>query len=413
MAPPVPVTPIRLLVLARTPFRPDDLAAGDLEEVAQTVVVHRVKALPAAIDELEPSVVLVDTTFSKGRWVGAIEQARDLAPDAGVLALTPSPAPADDVARAVRAGAIGFIEAGGEPNEIAAAISAAHRGESWMPPDETRAVLGAVASDLEVTGRERRARLTGIVIALIPLAGVVAALLSLFWRTYLGQIGVRPVDIGVDPSSRVVDAIRQLFLLLGGFGPLVFVNTWLDLLRRSGANRGALGRVLSHRRLAAALMSILILAATSVLAIGPDLALVVLIGPAVGLALLARALDLSDQLPEFLGIQRVSAATVMVGGLVVLLGFFGGVAGEAWLRGPEFGREGVRGWITPRAIGFKAQPVRAINVETGGPPREVLYLGGNADLYVLVDPCDGDEVDMVSVSRHRLEVIDRVTCPGD
>jgi hypothetical protein len=40
----------------------------------------------------------------------------------------------------------------------------------------------------------------------------------------------------------------------------------------------------------------------------------------------------------------------------------------------------------------------------------VLYLGGNADLYVLVYPCDDDEVEYVSVGSTRLVVIDEVTC---
>ena len=39
------------------------------------------------------------------------------------------------------------------------------------------------------------------------------------------------------------------------------------------------------------------------------------------------------------------------------------------------------------------------------------YSGGNADLYVLVDVCDNDRVDYVSVSTQRLVVIDEVTCP--
>lgn len=43
--------------------------------------------------------------------------------------------------------------------------------------------------------------------------------------------------------------------------------------------------------------------------------------------------------------------------------------------------------------------------------RDALYLGGNADLYVLVDPCRDDEIEMVSVGAHRLEVIDEVSCP--
>ena len=44
------------------------------------------------------------------------------------------------------------------------------------------------------------------------------------------------------------------------------------------------------------------------------------------------------------------------------------------------------------------------------PPREVLYLGGNADLYVLVDPCNDDAVEMMSVGSSRIDIIDEVTC---
>ena len=43
----------------------------------------------------------------------------------------------------------------------------------------------------------------------------------------------------------------------------------------------------------------------------------------------------------------------------------------------------------------------------------MLYLGGNADLYVLVDPCNDQEVEMVPVSTRRLVVIDEITCADD
>ena len=42
--------------------------------------------------------------------------------------------------------------------------------------------------------------------------------------------------------------------------------------------------------------------------------------------------------------------------------------------------------------------------------RQLLYLGGNGQVYVLVDPCNGNDVEYVSVVRHRLEVIDEITC---
>jgi len=64
-----------------------------------------------------------------------------------------------------------------------------------------------------------------------------------------------------------------------------------------------------------------------------------------------------------------------------------------------------------RLIGFRAQPVLHTDVGGDGATREVLYLGGNADLYVFVDPCNDNEVDFVSVGSSRLENIDTVTCP--
>jgi hypothetical protein len=101
---------------------------------------------------------------------------------------------------------------------------------------------------------------------------------------------------------------------------------------------------------------------------------------------------------------------VLAAGLVALLGFLAVLALEVMLVGPDLGTRGERGVIVPRVIGFNAQPVRATNVNTGGPPRELLYLGGNADLYVLVDPCNDNEIEMVSVGAHRLVVIDEITC---
>lgn len=41
------------------------------------------------------------------------------------------------------------------------------------------------------------------------------------------------------------------------------------------------------------------------------------------------------------------------------------------------------------------------------PTQEVLYLGGNADLAVVVDTCD-DRVELVSARLTRLDVIERV-----
>ena len=38
-------------------------------------------------------------------------------------------------------------------------------------------------------------------------------------------------------------------------------------------------------------------------------------------------------------------------------------------------------------------------------------MSGDADLYVLVDPCNDDTVELVPVGSTRLVVIDEITCP--
>lgn len=401
---------MRILLLARRPYGLAQLGVDELGVVESSTLIRSTDALQTAIEESRPNVIVVDARLPDEAGIRAIEDVRLWAKGAAVLALTSSPAPPDEVALATRAGAQGFVEVDSPPAEVASALQAVHRGEAWLPPDETHAVLTSVAGDLDTTRAERRSRLTGIVIALIPLAGVMAAVLSLLWRRYLGDIGVRPVDIAVDPGSRVVDAVSSIFLLIGIVGPLVFIHTWLDLLRNSPINREPFAALLSRRRLAGGVMFVLILGFGLLLSWGPDELLVLVIGPLTALAILARALDLSDQLPRFLRIERVSPTKVLVGGTAALLLFLGLLGAEAIYRGPQFGPEGARGWIAPHVLGFSAQPVRVFNVETRDPPRELLYLGGNADLYVLVDPCNDDNVEYVSVGRHRLEVIDKVTC---
>jgi DNA-binding NarL/FixJ family response regulator len=401
---------LRLLVVARQPLRLDDVVPEELtDEIDDSRLIRRSSALEVAIDEVDPNVVLVDTNYPGHRGFDAITELLARAPDARVLALTPDPPPHADVARAARAGAIGFIDVNAEPAEFAEAIRTVAGGDHWMPSDVTRAVLADTADDLDVTSAERRSRLTGILIAFIPLAGLIAALLSLLWRRYLAQIGVRPVDLAIDPASRVIDALFTLLLVIALFGPLVFVSTWLDLIRQSRLSRGPVAGLLRHPHLAWLLTAIVVLAVSLFFATGTGIFAVLVIGPIVTLALLARAIDLSDELPPALRIQA-SPIRTLVGALSVLLAFLAVVTVEVTVVGPDFGPGGARGFLAPTVLGFSAQPMQAYDVDTGGPPRAVLYLGGNADLYVLVDPCNDDEVEFVSVGSQRLVVIDEVTC---
>jgi len=403
---------IRLLVVARRPFRLDELDLSARDDVEGVRLVRRVNQIATTLEEYDANVALIDTGFPEGAGYEAIGHVTALAAGARVVALTPDPSPPDDVARATRAGAAGFLDVDAEPDEFAAALHAVANGGTWFPDEEVRGVLCAVADDLDSTSAERRSRMTGILIGLIPVTGVIAALLAFMWRMYLGQIGVRPVDLAIDPASRVVDAVVNISLILGIFGPLLFVGSWLDLLRGSRLDQGPIGRLLDRPRAAHVLASVGVLTVTALMAVGIDLVLVTVVGPTVAIAIIARAAGLSDELPRFLRLEKVRPMKMLVGAGAAFIVFMAVLAGETIFIGPDLDTGGAGGWIAPRILGFKAQPMQAFDVDAGGEPREVLYLGGNADLYVLVDPCEDNTVELVSVGSTRLVVIDEVTCSG-
>lgn len=402
---------LRVLVFAGQPFALDDLGpeVGDRYLVR---MIRRPEDLEATLDDFEPRVVLVDTALSDGAGLAAIDEVLVHAPGIRVLALTPAPPPEDQVALAARAGAVGFVDVDAESETYAEAIDAVSRGEKWFPPDATRRVLASVADDLDTTHSERRSRLTGVVIALVPLTGLIAAIQTGFWRKYMGQIGVRPVDLAVDPASRVIDAIVAILLVFGVVGPLLLIGNWLDMLEESRLNRGPIAWLLERRKLAHILASASWLAIAAVMAIGPETGLVVIVGPLVFISILAKMLDASDELPRVLRITGVGTRGLIVASLAAAFLFIGTVGYETLMVGPDLRTDGAHGILAPKVLGIRAQPMRAVNVDSGE-ASDLLYLGGNADLYVLVDPCDDDRVDYVSVGAHRLTVIDEITCPDD
>ena len=398
----------RLLVVAARPFQLSDLGT-EVAAIYEMELVRRPDDLDRVVGEFAPHVAVVDTSLRDGEGFSVIEQLESNELGVEILALTPDPPPHDHVALAARAGAGGFVDVDAPAEEFAEAIAAVRRGDSWYPPAETREILAAVADDLDTTTAERRSRLTGIVLALIPLTGLVAALQAGLWRRYLGSIGVRPIDLAVDPATRVVDAVAAILLVAAIVGPLLFVRNWLDMLGQSNLSQRANAWLQTHRRAAQIVLSVAWLAIAGAMAIGPDVGLVVFVGPLVVLAIIAKALGVNDELPRVLRIEGVSARVAVGGSVLTLVLFFGVLAYETLVVGPDLRATGVHGLIAPRVLGISAQPVEASNVDTGV-TRQVLYLGGNADLYVLVDPCNDNQVDMVSVGSHRLVVIDEVAC---
>jgi DNA-binding NarL/FixJ family response regulator len=372
-------------------------------------LIGDVQYLEEAIDSFQPEVIVIETDLPDQDGFTAMKQVRVYSPTTGVLALTPEPPSHAQVALATRAGADGFIDSEAGAETFIAAVDAILEGGMWFPPEATRRVISASADDLDTTASERRSRLSGVVFALIPLTAIIASVQVGFWRRYMGQIGVRPTDLGVDPTSRVIDVMVAMLLVLGIFGPLLFAANWLQMLRESRLNRGPIGGFLRHRKLAYVTVSGLWLILAAAIAVGPDLVLVVVVGPIVAVSIIAQAVGASEELPRIARIEGISLPGAIVGALVMTFIFIGVLTYEVQIVGPDLRTDGEHGYVAPRVLGVNAIPVQASNLNTGE-VADKLYLGGNADLYILVDVCDNDRVDYVSVSTQRLVVIDEVTC---
>lgn len=405
---------IEVLVVARRPITIDDFGFDAVDDIHVTHFSRRAASLDELADEAD--VAIVDLDFPEGVAFDAIASTLARRPELQVLALTSTPARHDDVARAVAAGVSGFVEVDGDPGEFADAVRAVHADDVWLPGDTVRTLLRDVASDLEVTAKERRSRLVAVAVGLVPIAGALAAVLSLLWRRYLGHIGVRPVDIAIDPTTRVVDAIAALSALLAFFGPYLYIRSWLNAIQRLLEEAGSpesdrRARWLAdHRKLAGAVLAGVILVAACVGLVLAGVVLTVVIGPIVALSLLAAIIGVSDELPAAFRIEFARPRRAAIASVSIVLLFVAALGTEVLVRGPEFGERGAEGGLVTRFMGFRAQPVVVTDVDGALPVRERLYLGGNADLYVLVDPCNGDQIEMVSVGSSRIDIVDEISC---
>ena len=110
--------------------------------------------------------------------------------------------------------------------------------------------------------------------------------------------------------------------------------------------------------------------------------------------------------------RRSVASTVVVAGVAIAIALLSlsALSAEVLVRGPSFGEKGADGFLVPKFMGFSAQPAIVTDEEGALPVRQRLYLGGNADLYVFVDPCNNDKIEMVSVGSSRIEIVDEISC---
>jgi hypothetical protein len=347
------------------------------------------------------------------RSIEIVRHVSNAHPQVRVLALAPADPPHDRIILAVQAGALGYVCRDAARSEFVDAIQRVRSGEPWLPVQVTYEILQESAAELEVSAKERRERLGQIVLGLIPLAGVMAGVIAFLWREYWGDIGVWVVDLGIDPTTRVVDVVISLLFLIGIFGPLLYVGPWTQAilawialqprLARAVARVRALpvGRLILNRWVAHVVLALLVLAITSLLAASTPLLLVLVLGPAVVFALLAAALDLDRNLPPFLQLPPVAVWRTFIIVGVLLLVLLIALGAELGIWGPDLREDGLHGVLVTELLGFKAQPVLVFDLSGENEPLGALYLGGNADLYVLYNPCE-ETVELLSVSSSRV-----------
>ena len=418
--------PIRLMVVAAQEGKGalQDFI-NDLEGVEIVGIAYNSRTATQQLKRLEPDVLLVDVMLLGLRSIDIISLTSTTQPEVKILALSPGDPPHDRIILALQAGALGYICRDAEPGDVSAAIHSVFRGEYSLPLEPTYDVLRAAAPELEASAKERLSFLFQALLGLIPVAGLIAAITGFLWREYWGQIGVRVVDMGVDASTRVTEFVLTFFVILGILGPLHFVENWTKMMRSwvnenprlkhivarltSVEIRGySLSTIFSNERAQWIAMAALVLAITIPLDFSGGRILTILIGATVAVIMMAHFMSLDDYLPNFFR-PSVHIEKALIIDAFLFLALLLVLSAEVFIRGPVLRPDGLHGFLAPKVLDLSAKPVRIFDLDEKQPPLEALYLGGNADLYVLYDPCK-KTVRMIPVGSSRVEYIKRVEC---
>jgi DNA-binding NarL/FixJ family response regulator len=114
-------------------------------------------AVPAAVDETKPDVVLMDIRMPRVDGLTATEQVRRSAPAPEVVILTTFDAD-EHVLRALRAGASGFLLKDTPPADIVEAVRRVAEGDPILAPAVTRRLMGRIAELESSDGDDRRTK---------------------------------------------------------------------------------------------------------------------------------------------------------------------------------------------------------------------------------------------------------------
>ena len=403
----------------------NDLFLAESKELEIVGIAYNKRTAVQQIERSPPDVLLIDVTLLGLRSIEIISYVSATLPDVKILAMSPGDPPYDRVILAMQAGALGFVSKEADVSEVFDALKKVLRGEHHLPVEDTVDVMKQAAPELMIAAKERRGKLTEGLLTLIPLIGIISAFTQFLWRKYWGSIGVRVSDLGVDASSRVTDFLIFLLVLIGIFGPLMFIRSWMKLIGSWVNNHSKLNVLLTKAQkieimglpfgfyvfgywMGWTVLAVIVLLITLPFEGSGGKILTLIMGIAFALILLAHVMGSNDFLPRWLTIakDRVRATLSIISGLILVLLV---VLTIEVFEGPDLRLDGVHGFLAPKAIGLSARPAIIHDLDDKYKPLQVLYLGGNADLYVLYDPCE-KVVRMIPVGSSRVKMIKEVEC---
>ncbi len=428
--------PIRLMAVVSVPegkahfqgllSELNDLFLAESQVLEIVGIAYNKKTAIQQIERAPPDVLLIDVSLLGLRSIEIISYVSGALPDVKILAMSPGDPPYDRVILAIQAGALGFVSKESDVPEIFDALKKVLRGEYHLPIEDTVDVMKQAAPELIIAGKERRGKLTEGLLTLIPLIGIISAFTQFLWRKYWGFIGVRVSDLGVDASSRVTDFLIFLLVLIGIFGPLMFIRSWMRMIGHWVNTHPKLSVLLTKAQKIKTIglpigfylfgywmgwmfLAVIVLLITLPFEGSGGKILTLIMGIAFALILLVHVIGSNDFLPRWLTIakDRVRGTLAIISGLILVLLI---VLTVEVFEGPDLRPDGLHGFLAPKAIGLSARPAIIHDLDEKYKPLQVLYLGGNADLYVLYDPCE-KVVRMIPVGSSRVKMIKEVQCP--